>query len=141
MGSKIAVSLAAIGSLVAPAFAMTAETGAARAAQAAKGKVTYGRYCVACHGTSGKGDGSLAGDLRVPVPDLTTLAARTGGTYPHDRVVAIIKSGSTVRGHGTEDMPAWGDAFKNTKGIDEKTSQAAIRNLAEYLRSLQQPAP
>jgi hypothetical protein len=45
-----------------------------------------------------------------------------------------------VRGHGTADMPAWGDAFKKTKGTETKTVEDAIRNLAEYLRSLQRPA-
>jgi mono/diheme cytochrome c family protein len=106
-------------------------------APAAKGELAYTRYCVACHGPTGRGDGPLAGDLRIPVPDLTTLSARSGGTYPYDRVVRIIGSGDTVRSHGTADMPAWGDAFKKTKGTEAKTVEDAIRNLAEYLRSLQ----
>jgi mono/diheme cytochrome c family protein len=138
MGMSIGTSLAAIGLLAAPAFAWSAET--PEAARAAKGKITYGRYCVACHGAAGRGDGSLAGDLRVPVPDLTTLATRSGGTFPAGRVGAIIAGGEVVRGHGTNDMPAWGDAFKKTQGTDEKTVQAAVRNLTAYLKSLQQPA-
>ena len=110
------------------------------AAAAAKGKVTYGRYCVSCHGPQAKGDGPLARDLRVAVPDLTTLAQRSGGKFPNDRVVQVIQDGATVRGHGTADMPAWGDAFKKTKGTGEATVDAAIKHLSQYLRTLQQPA-
>jgi hypothetical protein len=55
-------------------------------------------------------------------------------------VVQVIQDGATVRGHGTADMPAWGDAFKKTKGTGEATVDAAIRNLSQYLRTLQQPA-
>jgi len=130
--------IVAIGLVLAPASAGAAGS-ASDAAAAAKGKVTFGRYCVSCHGPQAKGDGPLARDLRVAVPDLTTLAQRNGGQYPHDRVVQVIKAGETVRGHGTADMPAWGDAFRKTKGTGEVTVDAAIRDLSQYLRTVQQP--
>ena len=140
LNAKMTRGLVAIGLvLTAPASMWAADT-AADAAAAAKGRVTYGRYCVSCHGPQAKGDGPLARDLRVSVPDLTTLAQRNGGKFPHDRVVQVIQDGETVRGHGTADMPAWGDAFKKTKGTGEATVDAAIRNLSQYLRTLQQPA-
>jgi mono/diheme cytochrome c family protein len=135
-GERLAVGLAALGAVLGPAARAAEE--AADAAAAKKGQVTYVRYCVSCHGSSGKGDGSLAGDLRHPVPDLTTLSARSGGAYPYDRVVRIIGSGETLRGHGTPDMPAWGDAFKRTRGTEERTPAGAVRNLAHYLWSIQQ---
>jgi mono/diheme cytochrome c family protein len=102
-----------------------------------KGKTVYLRYCVSCHGPSARGDGPLADDLRVAVPDLTTLAVRNSGHYPAERVQRIIESGEPLRGHGTPDMPAWGDAFKKTAGIEAPTPREAIRNLTEYIRSLQ----
>jgi mono/diheme cytochrome c family protein len=102
----------------------------------AKGRVVYVRYCVSCHGKDARGDGSLAKDLSVPVPDLTTLALRSGGVYPQDRVVRIITKGNEVRGHGTEDMPAWGPAFNRTDGIEAAVDEA-IRDLARYLGSVQ----
>jgi mono/diheme cytochrome c family protein len=138
--AKMAAGFAAIGLVVGPVSLPAADTGVEVAA-AAKGRITYGRYCVSCHGPKAKGDGPLARDLSVPVPDLTTLARRHGGTFPYDRVVQVIQRGETVRGHGTADMPAWGDAFKKTKGTGEATVDAAIRNLGEYLRTLQQTAP
>jgi mono/diheme cytochrome c family protein len=106
----------------------------------AKGAIVYGRFCVACHGTGGLGDGPVAKDLSVPVPDLTTLAARNEGRYPHERVQRIIKSGEPLRGHGTPDMPAWGDAFKKTEGTDARTPEEAIRSLTHYIWSLQRKA-
>ena len=136
--AKMMTSLVAIG-LVLPPGSLRAAESAPDAAAAAKGRVTYGRYCVSCHGPQAKGDGPLARDLRVPVPDLTTLAQRSGGKFPQDRVVQVIQAGDTVRGHGTADMPAWGDAFKKTKGTGEATVDAAIRNLSQYLRTRQQP--
>lgn len=109
-------------------------------AAAAKGAVVYVRYCVSCHGPSARGDGPLAADLRVPVPDVTTLAARSGGRFPEARVERIIQSGEVLRGHGSADMPAWGDAFKRTEGTGAATPQEAIRNLTHYLWSLQRVA-
>jgi mono/diheme cytochrome c family protein len=109
------------------------------ASAAAKGAVVYVRYCVSCHGKGARGDGPLAADLRVPVPDMTTLAARNGGSFPEERVRRIIQSGEALRGHGTPDMPAWGDAFKRTEGTDARTPEEAIRNLTQYLWSLQRP--
>ena len=107
------------------------------ASAAAKGAVVYVRYCVSCHGRGARGDGPLAADLRVPVPDMTTLAARNGGRFPEERVERIIQSGEVLRGHGNADMPAWGDAFKRTEGTGAASPQEAIRNLTHYLWSLQ----
>jgi mono/diheme cytochrome c family protein len=132
--NAITIRLAAL-VLCAPALSTAAVTLVPAAAK--KGQVTYTRYCVSCHGPTAKGDGPIAPDLRVAVPDLTTMAERNGGAFPYERVVRIISSGEIVKAHGTEDMPAWGEAFKKTKGTSEQTIDAAIRNLAQYLWSLQ----
>jgi mono/diheme cytochrome c family protein len=102
----------------------------------AKGQITYERYCVSCHGKTGHGDGPLAKELRVPVPDLTLLTRRAGGTYPASRVFTVISKGSEVRAHGTDDMPAWGTAFNRTDGAEAGVDEA-IRNLVAYLGSIQ----
>jgi len=122
--------------LAAPSIALAASAQAEKAA-AAKGAIVYGRYCVSCHGVAGAGDGSLAGDLRVPVPDLRVLSSHNGGVFPYDRVVKIINNGEVLKGHGTQDMPAWGDAFKKTKGTESPSTEAAITSLTHYLWSLQ----
>ena len=140
LNAKMTRGIVVIGLILTVPASIWAAATAPDAAAAAKGRVTYGRYCVSCHGPQAKGDGPLARDLRVSVPDLTTLAQRNGGKFPSERVVQVIQGGETVRGHGTADMPAWGDAFKKTKGTGEATVDAAIRNLSQYLRTLQQPA-
>jgi mono/diheme cytochrome c family protein len=131
---NLLAGLLAVGWAGPPAFAAPPEKLDKEAA--AKGRTTFERYCVSCHGPKARGDGPLAKDLRVPVTDLTTLAQRNGGTYPHDRVVRIITKGGEVRGHGTEDMPAWGTAFRRTEGIETFVDEA-IRNTSQYLWSLQ----
>jgi mono/diheme cytochrome c family protein len=107
---------------------------------ASSGGTAYQRFCAVCHGPSARGNGPLASDLRVPVPDLTTIAARSGGKFPAERVQKIITNGENLRGHGTADMPAWGDVFKRTTGLDGATPDQAIRNLTHYLWSLQRDA-
>jgi mono/diheme cytochrome c family protein len=109
-------------------------------AAAEKGKIAYGRYCTPCHGQTGRGDGSLAGDLRVAVPDLTTLTQRSKGSYPFEKVVNVIDGRTLVRSHGTRDMPAWGEVFKKTEGTAASSPDAAVRNLAHFVWSMQAPA-
>jgi mono/diheme cytochrome c family protein len=103
----------------------------------AKGRTTFMRYCTGCHGKDARGDGPLAKDLRIPPADLTVLAAENGGTYPEERVTRILAKGSAARGHGTDDMPAWGPVFNQSEGTEATTVDEAFRNLNQYLRSIQ----
>ena len=133
----LAVLVATLASLSPRAVSSASAQSKPDAAAAEKGSIVYVRYCVSCHGPVARGDGPLAQDLRVPVPDMTTLAARNGGRFPEARVARIIQSGEVLRGHGSVDMPAWGDAFKRTEGTGAATPQEAIHNLTHYLWSLQ----
>jgi len=101
------------------------------------GRTTFSRYCTSCHGREGRGDGPVAADLSVPVTDLTLLAANNGGTYPEERVTQVLAKGGTVRGHGSDDMPAWGPAFSRSGGTEAMTVDDAFRNLNQYLHSIQ----
>jgi mono/diheme cytochrome c family protein len=113
----------------------------ADAEAAKKGEMTYVLYCHSCHGKAAKGDGPLAKDLKVFLPDLTLMSARNGGSYPYDRVVRIIRGGEPLRGHGTADMAAWNNAFRKTMGSEEAATAAATHNLTHYIWSLQRPTP
>jgi mono/diheme cytochrome c family protein len=135
----IAAFAAGFGLAVAAGWVLAGAKGPdARAAT--KGQITYLRYCVSCHGPGARGEGPLAGDLRIAVPDLTTLGTRSDGVFPYERVVRIIKNGETLRGHGSLEMPAWGDAFKKTKGTEGASIDEAIANLAHFVWSLQRTA-
>jgi mono/diheme cytochrome c family protein len=103
---------------------------------AAKGEKLFRTYCSACHGKSATGDGPLAKDLKAAPANLTKLGEKNGGTFPFDMVIHTIDQGRSVRGHGTEDMPAWGDAFKMTSDGPGEPKEM-MRELAHYLWSVQ----
>jgi mono/diheme cytochrome c family protein len=104
---------------------------------AAKGKIIYARYCASCHGVSGRGDGVLAAELKVPPTDLTKLAAQNGGTFPLAAVTRAIDGRKTTRAHGAPDMPVWGEVFKMTKGTDAPSVETALGRLANYIWTIQ----
>ena len=104
------------------------------------GKATYTRYCSACHGREGKGDGAVANWLTAKPTDLTQLAKNAGGEFPMLKVIQSIDGTATVRAHGDSDMPVWGDRFRAEVGTS-LNRQAQVRGkillIAEYLRSIQ----
>jgi len=105
-------------------------------AAAGRGRTTYQRYCRVCHGDRAEGDGVLAKDLKIPPGDLTRLSD-DDGSFPFEKVTEAIALSRRVRGHGSSDMPAWGDAFKKTEGTGAATPEEAISDLAHYLWSIQ----
>ena len=56
------------------------------------GQEMYATYCAVCHGNDGKGGGPAADALKVPPPDLATLARKNGGKYPSDHVMNAIQT-------------------------------------------------
>lgn len=107
--------------------------------KAVLGKHLFRSFCASCHGAEAKGDGSIAEMLRVPPTDLTKLAAENGGEFPFQRSVAVIDGRVPVPGHGTADMPAWGDAFAEISENDEQIEQK-IQQLVHYIWSVQETA-
>jgi mono/diheme cytochrome c family protein len=103
------------------------------------GKVIYKQYCAVCHGVEAKGDGPYAPMLKVPPPDLTTLAKRHDGKFPYDYVSNILRfgAGPSIL-HGTADMPAWGPIFQYLDKNNERAVGQRIKNLCDYLASLQE---
>jgi len=103
------------------------------------GKLTFRLYCASCHGIDAKGQGPFASMLKVPPPDLTTLAKRHDGKFPYDYVSNILRfgPGPTIL-HGSADMPTWGPIFQYLDKNDERAVQQRIKNLCNYLASLQE---
>lgn len=97
----------------------------------------YVNYCAACHGKEGKGNGPAVPALKVPPPDLTTLAKRGGGKFPSDRVAAILKGKVDMAAHGSKDMPIWGPIFWQMSQGHQVEVQQRITNLSNYLQSMQ----
>ena len=103
------------------------------------GKVMYRIYCSDCHGDEAKGDGPYASMLKVPPANLSTLAKRHDGKFPYDYVSNVLRSGpGTTILHGSPDMPAWGPIFQWFDKNNERVVQQRIKNLCNYLASLQE---
>jgi mono/diheme cytochrome c family protein len=103
----------------------------------ASGKEMFTEYCAACHGGDGKGSGPAAPSLKTAPPDLTTLAKRHDGKYPSDYVANLLQRGPATSAHGSSDMPTWGPLFKSLDPSHEIAVQQRIKNLNDYLTSLQ----
>jgi mono/diheme cytochrome c family protein len=99
------------------------------------GSQLFRTYCASCHGTTGRGDGPLAEQLRRTPPDLTRFTARNGGVFPSERVYRIV-DGRGIPSHGDREMPVWGDAFRSSRaGEGAKERIAAI---VAYLEGIQE---
>ena len=109
-----------------------------QAIKSIEGRDLFAVYCANCHGRTGIGDGPVVPALKVPPPDLTTLARRNGGVFPGAKV-GVMLSGprrAALPAHGSSDMPVWGPIFR---ALDPSDTQAAMRvsNLVLYLESIQ----
>jgi mono/diheme cytochrome c family protein len=92
-------------------------------------------YCAACHGKNAKGNGPAASELKLPPPDLTTLAKRNKGKFPADYVTRVLMNGARAA-HGTAEMPVWGPLFSELNAKGHVTVD--INEVVHYLESLQQ---
>jgi mono/diheme cytochrome c family protein len=101
------------------------------------------KYCSACHGDSGKGDGVVSGFLQPRPTDLTQIAKKAGGTFPFLRVMQEIDGTKPVRAHGDSAMPVWGESFRRDVPEEVLGRQLQVRGrlmlITEYLESIQAP--
>jgi mono/diheme cytochrome c family protein len=115
---------------------------ASEAAMISAGATTFRHYCRTCHGTEAHGDGPVAPHLTPKPADLTRIRERNGGEFPSEAVYDAIAGGKPVKGHGTSEMPVWGEAFRQVQGgQDPELVKERIEQLVAYLRSIQAPAP
>jgi len=108
----------------------------------AGGEIEYQNYCAVCHGVDAKGKGLMSKFLTVRPADLTQLKNNNGGTFPFWRTYRVIDGSEEVLGHGTREMPIWGDRFRTQAGGNDTGSraQAAGRliGLVFYLQRVQE---
>jgi len=101
----------------------------------------YLRYCSACHGAKGKGDGTVGSLMQTKPTDLTQIARKNDGQFPFGRVMQMIDGRNMVRAHGDPDMPVWGEIFKEQPTWDMGRRAEVLGKLmviTEYLRSIQE---
>jgi len=108
----------------------------------AGGELEYQNYCAVCHGVNGRGQGIMSKYLTVRPSDLTGIAKRNGDVFPFWRVLRTIDGSEEVRGHGTRDMPVWGDRFRAQAGGNDSGSRAQaagrLLGLVFYLQHIQE---
>ena len=105
------------------------------------GEQLFQRFCASCHGRLALGNGPVAPALSVPVPNLTLLSKRAGGSFPVERVLEVIDGRAVLPAHGTRVMPVWGYELEAQIPPDQpgrEVAQDLIDRLVEYLRSIQQ---
>lgn len=99
------------------------------------------RYCSACHGAHGQGDGPAAPAFQPPPADLTRIRQRHDGLFPAAEVAAAIDGRTAIPAHGRRDMPIWGVRFGEMAGggaAGEAVVQEVLRILLDYLQAIQQ---
>jgi hypothetical protein len=104
-------------------------------------KATYLRYCGACHGEDGKGQGVVSTFLRPKPTDLTVLAKNNNGVFPFGRMLHVIDGRLTIRAHGDPEMPVWGEMFKAQDGMsigEEAEIRGKLLLIVEHISSIQQ---
>jgi len=104
------------------------------------GAQNYERFCAACHGEGGKGDGPVAPALVGGAMDLTLIAARRGGEFPRDMIRNAIDGRFQIDAHGSASMPVWGYEFYVTEGagnFSDKNVDVILDRLVDYLESIQ----
>ena len=138
MGRQVALTTFALAAVV----LMQPRAGVAQQEEVAKaGLPAYTQYCAGCHGPDGKGDGPEAAKLRSRPTDLTQLRKMYRGDFPVWRLYAMIDGREEVRGHGTREMPIWGNEFKQQAGrshVAESQTRGRIFELIYYIESLQE---
>jgi mono/diheme cytochrome c family protein len=106
------------------------------------GEIEYQNYCAVCHGVDGKGQGPMGRFLTVRPADLTLLSKRNSGTFPFWQTYRAIDGREEIRGHGTREMPLWGDRFRSQAGGADRGSRAQaagrLLGLVFYLQHIQE---
>jgi cytochrome c553 len=107
------------------------------------GQGSFVRYCGACHGDDGKGDGPKASTLNPKPADLTQLAKNSNGTFPTARVMRILDGSEAIPAHGSAQNPVWGHVFGAGEhaagGNPEQTvARQRMQLIVRYLESIQE---
>ena len=125
-GAGVTLTVAA-GAVAAPTTTPLAKLKASPE-RVAQGRQFYRAGCALCHGEAGHGDGEKARELGIVPPDLTQIAARNHGRFPHQHVYDVLDERQMKRGHRTA-------LFRTPE--TEPEIREWILDLVGYLESIQ----
>lgn len=110
-----------------------------RALAIGAGQDTFSQFCAPCHGMDAQGHGPVAAVLTAVPADLTQVKRRNGGTFPLDRLEAMLRMAQRIEtaAHGSGQMPIWGQVFQQID-TTPTLARARVANLLAYLESIQE---
>jgi len=57
--------------------------------------------------------------------------------FPEEYVTNVLRFGFSFSAHGSSEMPVWGPIFQYEERYNEAAVRQRIKNLCEYLESIQ----
>ena len=139
MSKRMRTRIAGVGLALALPFAAAAQAPSSAGCEPLaqiSGPALFADNCTQCHGDGGKGGGILAKALELAPPDLTTLTARTGGAFPSEHVLQILRNGGGHKGDGDKAMPVWAKIFAHECG--GAYARQAVLELERTLKAIQE---
>jgi len=125
-----------------PLITLLALAGCVAEREIPNGAKAFATDCAGCHGSAGQGNGPLAQQAGFTAPDLTKLAAKNGGIFPREAVMATI-DGLNRPPHFSAAMPEFGAGdlgevviVATPDGLGTPTPVRLIA-LADYLARIQ----
>src|SRR5271166_4875491 len=107
------------------------------------GRGSYIKYCGACNGDDGKGNGPKASTLKEKPTDLTQLSKNNNGTFPTAKMTRILDGSEAIAAHGSAQKPVWGHVFGAAEhaagGNPEQTvARQRMQLILQYLEGIQE---
>lgn len=105
-------------------------------------RADYAMFCAGCHGPAGRGDGPAGRALARAPADLTTIAARNGGTFPRIDVMSKIHGYSGTL-HDFSAMPGFAALLEGRTVLVDQGDGTRVATpkrlvaLTDYLERLQ----
>lgn len=104
----------------------------------------YQNLCAACHNSDGTGNGKASDALGIGAPDLTRIAARNDGVFPHREIERLIANSDFRTSHGGSPMPDWEQQFTSVYFgtarnplLPEAYARDRIHELSNYIETIQ----
>jgi mono/diheme cytochrome c family protein len=107
-------------------------------------RALYLRYCSACHGNLGEGDGIVAPYMTPRPTNLLQIMKKHDNTFPFQGTMKQLDGTDNVRAHGAPEAPVWGEVWKEMPGMTPEhraETRGKVVMITEYISSIQERGP